>query len=165
MHRPVVWRTTQEAVLLARAGDAAEWAFRGRSGRAHKSPYGPGQSPKARAAFRDMRTLSMVCRRDGCDALVDYKQFVARDTFGLCNYENSFEMSCAPGAYTSFATCVACPANAVCLGGYSEPFAELGFWKTPVTAGADGQAVDANAQGELEWTYVQVSSVALPSFV
>jgi hypothetical protein len=108
-------------------------------------------------------------------ALADYKQFRSRGTFGLCNYDNTFEASCAPGKFAKtggadgtslgadgtslVSSCVPCPDNAICLGGYSEPFAEKGYWKTLNTG--DGNAnLGSSGSTELQWSYVQCTPVA-----
>ena len=61
--------------LLPRAGpdDWERWDFARRSGAAHKNQCGTGRADGSLDALQQMRTLTLVCLRPGCSALVDYK--------------------------------------------------------------------------------------------
>ena len=61
-----------EPALLPRA-DPEDWAFRRRSGAFHKNQCGSGFAQGSADALKQMRSLTMVCCRSECDALVDYK--------------------------------------------------------------------------------------------
>jgi hypothetical protein len=50
-----------------------EAAFRRRSGGFHKNPCGSGFAQGSQDALKQMRSLTMVCCRPECDALVDFK--------------------------------------------------------------------------------------------
>jgi hypothetical protein len=64
-----------EPVLLPRAGPEAweRWDFARASGAAHKNQCGSGNADGSLDALQQMRSLSLVCLRPGCSALVDYK--------------------------------------------------------------------------------------------
>ena len=64
-----------EPQLLARAGpeDWERWRFARASGAFHKNQCGPGNAAGSLDALQQMRSLTLVCLRPGCSALVDYK--------------------------------------------------------------------------------------------
>lgn len=69
---PTAWPPPQ---LLPRADeeDREAWALARRRGGLFKNRCGAGNAAGSQEALREMRHLSMVCRRPGCGALVDYK--------------------------------------------------------------------------------------------
>ena len=64
-----------EPRLLPRADadDRERWDFARRSGGFHKSGSKAGPAQGSQAALAEMRRLSLICKRPGCGALVDYK--------------------------------------------------------------------------------------------
>jgi hypothetical protein len=64
-----------EPQLLPRAGPEAweRWRFARASGAFHKNQCGSGNAAGSLDAMQQMRSLTLVCQRPGCSALVDYK--------------------------------------------------------------------------------------------
>jgi hypothetical protein len=65
----------EQPQLLSTAGpdEWERWSFARRSGAVHKNQCGAGNAAGTREALLRWSTLSVVCSRPGCCALVDYK--------------------------------------------------------------------------------------------